>query len=584
MERGWLWAIVLTNCLVLVGWGSEPKLTPRLPELLVDPLPMRLEAPPAPEARTDTLGWRTGGVRYSLAVPRTPYAPTRREFLCYNLTLEKGLSRLPLFEWWAMGENSSLPAPVNPRGVAVLIVGDLVGGFEFLKRIKYAPVTLPTSPALSVESQRFPLTPVYLRPEQLPDTPLALLGVPFIVLMDGAERLSEAQMRALVLWLHAGGQLIVTLGASAPLLRRTQLAPYLPAWDEVRLQRLQHPLHLSRTGAQVLPPREPVPAAWLSHPRGAPLVQVGDRTLAIETQWGFGRLMVIGSDLTHSAWRRWRGQATLWAALLHRPRFPLLQLAQLTGTPERDSKGRDQVLAAALWLGVILTVYWASLYALWRTLRAQRRLVYAPYGVAALAGLTLIALHFATPEEPKTAPYNSRRVILGVGAHAIERAECLCRLPSGEWTLTWQGADALAVEPTIAPNPIQVAFTSEGATLRSHSFTPSTLTLRTLTQSPAPLRLQRTRDGYELRNISEDLTLEVIAVKSYPRSSSPGEAESADDMSKWETNPPLATWRLALNQSVPFPYEPSVGYLVRGSAKVATEQRTETVEIWLFYP
>ncbi len=584
MGRGWLWAIVLTNCLVWWGWGSEPKLTPLLPELLVDPIPMRLEAPPVPEARTDTLAWRTSGVHCFLAVPRTPHAPTRREFLCYNLTLEKGLSRLPLFEWWAMGENSSLPAPVNPRGVAVLIVGDLVGGFEFLKQIKYAPVTLLTFPALSVESQRFPLTPVYLRPEQLPDSPIALLGVPFIVLTEGAERLSEAQQRALVLWLHAGGQLIVPLNASAPLMQRTQFAPYLPAWEEVRLQRLKQPLQLPGVGEPLPPLREPVPVAWLSHPRGAPLVQVGNRTLAIETQWGFGRLMVIGSDLTHSAWRNWQGQTTLWATLLHRPRFPILQLAQLTDTPERDPEIRKQRVVAAPYLAAILTAYWASLYILWRTLRAQRRVVYAPYGVAALSGLTLIALYFATPKEPKTAPFKSSRVILGVGEHALERAECLCRLPSGEWTLTWGAADALAVEPTIAPNPIQVAFTSEGTKLRNHSFTPTTLTLRTLTQSPAPLRLQRTRDGYELRNISEDLTFEVMAVKSYPRSSSPSEAESADDMSKWETNPPLATWRLAPNQSVSFPYEPLVGYLVRGSAKVATEQRTETVEIWLFYP
>ncbi|MFN3690225.1 MAG: hypothetical protein ACK4UU_04785, partial [Fimbriimonadales bacterium] len=206
------------------------------------------------------------------------------------------------------------------------------------------------------------------------------------------------------------------------------------------------------------------------------------------------------------------------------------------------------------------------------------------YGVVALSGLCLFALYLATPAEPAGAPLHGKRLILGVGEHALERAEYIYRSPSGEWTLAWRPTDALAVDPIVALNPIQVAFTSEGTMLRGNSVVPTTLTLRTLNQSPAPLRLERTHDGYALRNTSENLTVEALVVKGYPRSSTLAEGESADDATRWASKPLPIAPTLPPNQSVSFPYEPSMGYLVHGSAKVATEQLTEEVEIWLFYP
>jgi len=312
MGRNWGWTIGGACFCMLSAWGSAPKLTTLLPEAIADPIPMRIEASPASETRTDTLEWRAYGVRYQLDIPRTPNAPTRREFLCYTLTLERRLNRLPLFEWREAGNASSMPAPVNPRRVAVLVVGDLQGGYEFLQQIEYTPVKLPTALPLSVEPKTFPLTPIYLRPEQLPDHPAALLSVPFIVLTEGAERLSAAQQHALALWLHAGGQLIVPLGGWASFLRRTALAPYLPTWDAPRMQTLSQPLKLHGADAPLQPPRAPAPVARLSHPRGAPLVQVGAHLLAVRTPCGYGQLIAFGGDLTHPAWRNWQGQTVLW--------------------------------------------------------------------------------------------------------------------------------------------------------------------------------------------------------------------------------------------------------------------------------
>lgn len=521
-----------------------------------------------------------GRVRYRFDVPRVPQSHARREFLCYNLVFEQGLRYLPLFEWQASGERSVLRAPGEPRGVAVLFVGDVVGGYEFLRQLEYAPLPLRTYPVWSVEASAFPLTPVYVRPEQLPDHPAALLGIPFIVLADGAERLNESQQRALVLWLHAGGQLIVPIRPSASLLRRTRLAPYLPEWSELRIQRLTQPVKLFST--QVPPPSVPVPVAWLRHPRGAPCAQVGQRTLALQVPWGFGTLSVFGGDLMHPAWRNWEGQATLWKALLNRPRFPIATLAQLTSTPELPSTQAKQRIAAAPWLVAISALYVSALYALWRILRAQRRLIYAPYGVALLSGLSVLAIYFAAPPEPRGTSLSGVRLILGVGTHALERAEYSYRSPSGEWTLRWRPTDALAVVPLIALNPIQATFTTEGTTIRGNSLIPDQLILYTLTQAPAPMRVERISTGYRLRNLSENLTFQQVRIYRYHdlrplAEDKPAENKRARDLEK-------SLFKLAPGDTVELPYEPSRSYVLCASAQASIDSSVEEVALWLFYP
>lgn len=572
------WAIVLVNFFAL-SWADEPQLTTPFPELLVDPIPIRLDAPPVPEMRVDTLEWHTGSVRYRFEVPRTPHAPARREFLCYTLMLEQGLRRLPLFEWRAPGELNFLVAPLNPRGVAVLFVGDLAGGYEFLRQIDYLPLRLKTYPAWSVESSTYPPTPLYVRPEQLPDHPAALLGIPFIVLTDGAERLSESQQRALVLWLHAGGQLIVPLRTSASLLRRTRLAPYLPEWGELRMQRLTQPVQLHNQSAPIPPPRAPVPTTWLSHRYGVPIVKSEYHRLALQIPCGYGKLIAFGGDLMHPAWRNWEGQAMLWKTFLNRPHFPILKLAELASVPKHDSTGAKRRIAAAPLLGVILAAYGGALYALWRILRAQRRLIYAPYGVVLLSGLSIFAIHFATPPESEGSSLSGTRLILGVREHALERAEYAYRSPSGEWTLRWQPADALAVAPFAASNPIQVAFTSGGTMLQSSSLTPTLLTLYTLTQLPAPLRIERTRTGYQLRNVSENLTFEQVEVYRY------------HDLLMFAVDDAMAycikvfsTKQFAPGDTVEFRYEPERSYAIHAIAYSSTGSSKEEVALWLFYP
>lgn len=580
MKRPQCWATVLVNFFAL-SWGGEPRLTTPFPELLVDPVPIRLDAPPVPATRVDRLEWRTSSVRYRIEVPRTPQAYARREFLCYNLTLEQGLRRLPLFEWRAAGELNSLSAPVNPRGVAVLFVGDVVGGYEFVRQIDYSPLQLQTYPPWSVEAPLFPLMPIYLRPEQLPDHPAALLGIPFIVLTDGAERLNESQQRALVLWLHAGGQLIVPLRTSASLLRRTRLAPYLPDWGELRMQRLTQPVRLHDQSARILPPSAPVPVTWLSHPRGVTLAHVGQRTLALQIPWGYGTLIVFGGDLMHPAWRNWEGHATLWKTFLHHPRFPLLTFKQLASVPKHDSTEMKRRIAAVPLLSVIFAAYGGALYALWRILRTQRRLIYAPYGVVLLSVLSVFAIHFATPPESENPSLSGTRLILGVGEHALERAEYSYRSPSGEWTLQWRPTDALAVAPVAASNPIQVAFTSEGTTLQSNSLIPTLLTLYTLTQRHAPLRIERTRTGYQLRNVSENLTFEQVQVYRYEDLN----PLPADDDEMARRIKVFSTKNIAPGDTAALSnYLSGNNYLIHAIAHPSTGSSKEEVQLWLCYP
>ncbi|MCS6918764.1 MAG: hypothetical protein NZM28_03255 [Fimbriimonadales bacterium] len=577
MGRWRRWTLNLVLLGLLSCWGGEPKLTPLLPNALSDPVPIRVEASPTDEARADYLEWHTRGVVYRLPIPRTPSAPVRRETLCYTLALQRGLTHAPAFFWREASVLTPLGDDWAARGVGVVFVGDLAGGYEFIQQIQYAPISVVRYPPFELNAQSFPLTPVYLRPQELPDHPAALLGVPAVALMDGAERLNEAQWRALILWMHGGGTLLASVNASASLLRRTPLAPYLPDWDAPRLARLTQPIALQ--GKQFPPPQQPAPATPLTPTRGEPIATVDKRVLATQIPYGYGRLVVFGGDLTHSAWRNWQGHSALWETLLLRPQLPLRTLTLTEGMDAPNAAARHTATSTRvlLLLVAVLMGYVGALYGLWRTLRARRRLVYAPYGVAALSGLTIAALSFATPVETESAPLQGKRRMMCVGATALEYGLWEYRSPSGEWELRWRGADALAVEPVAALNPIQVEFTSEGATLRSGSLIPTVIRLHTLSQKPAPLRLRPTRHGYELLNASEDLIFETIRVARY----NPAPYPEDDPWQAWDWEPFYAR-NLAPSETKPFPFEPEQGYVVYATARGNAEK--EQIEVWLFLP
>jgi len=196
-----------------------------------------------------------------------------------------------------------------------------------------------------------------------------------------------------------------------------------------------------------------------------------------------------------------------------------------------------------------------------------------------LSGLSIFAIHFATPPESEGSSLSGTRLILGVREHALERAEYSYRSPSGEWTLRWRPADALAVAPFAASNPIQVAFTSGGTILRSSSLTPTLLTLYTLTQLPAPIRIERTRTGYQLRNISENLTFEQVEVYRYHDLL----LFLPDDEMSYRVKV-FSTKQLAPGDAVAFRYEPERSYVIHAIAYASTGSSKEEVALWLFYP
>jgi hypothetical protein len=92
-----------------------------------------------------------------------------------------------------------LPTPLQTH-LPIVFVGNRVGGWESLNGAK-----APFASALAVDHDRFspPIHAYYLRPAALPDDWRGLLGLPVLVLVDGAEALTDGQWQAVRQWLAA---------------------------------------------------------------------------------------------------------------------------------------------------------------------------------------------------------------------------------------------------------------------------------------------------------------------------------------------------------------------------------------------
>jgi hypothetical protein len=123
-----------------------------------------------------------------------------------------------------------LPTPLQTH-LPIVFVGNRVGGWESLNGAK-----APFASALAADHDSFspPIHAYYLRPAALPDDWRGLLGLPVLVLVDGAEALSDGQWQAVRQWLAAGGTLVVSagsFGAAVNLLPLADLVPRLSLSD-----------------------------------------------------------------------------------------------------------------------------------------------------------------------------------------------------------------------------------------------------------------------------------------------------------------------------------------------------------------
>jgi hypothetical protein len=332
----------------------------------------------------------------------------------------------------------------------IVFVGNRVGGWESLNGAK-----APFASALAADHDRFspPLHAYYLRPAALPDDWRGLLGLPVMVLVDGAEALSEAQWRAVRHWLAAGGTLVVSAGSFGAAVNLLPLADLIP-----RLTLPDAPVRLA-PNPLAPPPQHPVRLMRPETLRGY-RVLVGDTRapVLLHRRVGAGNLYLFLGDLDAPEWRAWDGASEMMRTVVQSSAFPAERWQR-----RFDSAARlpSPLRWERLWLGVaLLGGYFVAVWVLAAWLRRRRRLASV---AAPLAGLTLLtsigAIAFA-PHVRRHEPVAHRTLylatdrlavevalldgVVGAGVHAIRLPEGAVVLPVGEGQPmdVWHASDA----------------------------------------------------------------------------------------------------------------------------------------------
>lgn len=166
----------------------------------------------------------------------------------------------------------------------------------------------------------------------LPDNPLVWTSVAYMLWDEvDPERFTPEQERAVVDWIHWGGQLIVSGPDSLDLLKDSFLAPHMPATsggprsiaaDDPALAELNKgwQVSTSRVPGTPLKPTAPWSAVKLDlHPDARPLPNTGE--LLAERQVGRGRIVVTAMQLAERDLVNWRSgfESLFNACLLRRP-------------------------------------------------------------------------------------------------------------------------------------------------------------------------------------------------------------------------------------------------------------------------
>ena len=383
-----------------------------------------------------------------------------------------------------------LPTPLQTR-LPIVFVGNAIGGWERLNE-----TVAPFVSALATNSDSQRMHAYYLRPAALPDDWRGLLGLPVLVLVDGAEALSDGQWQAVRQWLAAGGALVVSAGSFGAAVNLLPLADLVP-----RLSLSDAPVRPVTT--PLAPPNQPV---RLMRPETLQDygILLGDARapVMLYRRVGAGNLYLFLGDLGDPLWRDWGGLPTLMGWVTLSSGFLTERWGKVFDTEKRHE---PLVQVRQVWVSVgLLGGYFVAVWVLAAWLRRRRRLASV---AAPLTGLTLLASVGAIALAPRVShpdPVAHRMLylaagetaveavllgsVVGAGTHTIRLPEGALVLPAGEDASAevWYGADAPEVR------------------LRAGSWTEVQVMCLRLTREAPQVEARRMGDAVLLHNRSQD--------------------------------------------------------------------------------
>jgi hypothetical protein len=383
-----------------------------------------------------------------------------------------------------------LPTPLQTH-LPIVFVGNRVGGWESLNGAK-----APFASALAADHDSFspPMHAYYLRPAALPDDWRGLLGLPVLVLVDGAEALTDGQWQAVRQWLAAGGTLVVSAGSFGAAVNLLPLADLVP-----RLSLSDAPVR------PVTPPRAP-PDQPVRLMRPETLqdhrVLLGDARapVMLYRRVGAGNLYLFLGDLYAPEWRAWDGASKMMRTIVQGSVFPAERWQR-----RFDSAARlpSPLRWERLWLGVaLLGGYFVAVWALAAWLRRRRRLASVAAPLAGLTLLTSIGVIASAPRVRRHEPVAHRTLYLATDRLAVEAALLDGVVGAGEHTIRLP--EGALVLPVGTGTPLEVWHASDApeVRLRAGSWTEVKFVLLRLTREFPQVEARREGNAVHLHNRS----------------------------------------------------------------------------------
>lgn len=153
-------------------------------------------------------------------------------------------------------------------------------------------------------------TGLFVAPEEAPERPVAYASMRFVLLGEGAERMTDAAVAAVQAWAETGGTVVLVGGASSPLLFDRRWTGFLPmAVEGARPVRVA--TNVERLWGRPMP-NVPIAAVFGKLAPGSRIVADGPMPLVIERALGAGRVVLFAVNPFEGPLRTWPGRKKMF--------------------------------------------------------------------------------------------------------------------------------------------------------------------------------------------------------------------------------------------------------------------------------
>jgi len=237
---------------------------------------------------------------YPVELPRG----SRKRLLTYPKLDWSGGQYLLITDQGRLQQSLSLPSSmVIEGGISLLMISDAPGDLAFLR----------TDANRGRRRDQLVMRDGYCKPNEAPTRPVGYSPVSVVVLGEGSERISDEAIEALKLWTLAGGILVFSGGASAPVLNDARWRDLLPVTGfETR----------SVAGSPYLSQAAGMPAPSFTIQSGRPISGVTSKsengqTLTASRAFGLGQVHVMAFNLFEEPLASWEGRRSAFTKIVN---------------------------------------------------------------------------------------------------------------------------------------------------------------------------------------------------------------------------------------------------------------------------